>query len=383
MAFLSYTARLVTHLAVVVTLVNICRSLIKGWQEDMTKETTGDTLGGLTASLMPLINGFMASRVVHVAAELGIADLLTQGAQSTEVLARETGTDAPTLRRLLRALASLGVIDELEPGRFALNVLGEQLRTGVPGSVRNLALTFGSEQSWRSWGELRHSIMTGAPAMRHVFGMEPFEYLAAHPQQAARFNEAMAEITRQVARSVVAGYDFAPFRTIVDVGGGNGTLIVPILKAAPKLRGIIFDSPSGSAEASRQLEAHSLSERCEVIAGDFFSSVPRNADAYILKSIIHDWDDERSVTILRNCREAISAEGKLLLIERVMPARIDASGDHQPWTMLDMHMLVMLGGRERTKDEFQAVLAASKFNLKRTLSLPGVTGFSLIEAIPA
>jgi len=383
MAFLSYTARLVTHLAVVVTLVNICRSLIKGWQEDMTKETTGDTLGGLTASLMPLINGFMASRVVHVAAELGIADLLTQGAQSTEVLARETGTDAPTLRRLLRALASLGVIDELEPDRFALNVLGEQLRTGVPGSVRNLALTFGSEQSWRSWGELRHSIMTGAPAMRHVFGMEPFEYLAAHPQQAARFNEAMAEITRQVARSVVAGYDFAPFRTIVDVGGGNGTLIVPILKAAPKLRGIIFDSPSGSAEASRQLEAHSLSERCEVIAGDFFSSVPRNADAYILKSIIHDWDDERSVTILRNCREAISAEGKLLLIERVMPARIDASGDHQPWTMLDMHMLVMLGGRERTKDEFQAVLAASKFNLKRTLSLPGVTGFSLIEAIPA
>jgi O-methyltransferase domain/Dimerisation domain len=349
----------------------------------MTKETTGDTSGGLTASLMPLINGFMASRMVHVAAELGIADLLAQGAKSTEVLARETGTDAPMLRRLLRALASFGVIDELEPGRFALNVLGEQLRTGVPGSVRNLALTFGSEQSWRSWGELRHSIVTGAPAMRHVFGMEPFEYLAAHPQQAARFNEAMAEITRQVARSVVAGYDFAPFCTIVDVGGGNGTLIVPILQAAPKLRGIVFDSPSGSAEASRQLEAHGLSERCEVIAGDFFSSVPRDADAYILKSIIHDWDDDRSVTILRNCREAISADGKLLLIERVMPARIDASGDHQPWTMLDMHMLVMIGGRERTKDEFQALLAASKFNLKRTLSLPGATGFSLIEAIPA
>lgn len=129
-----------------------------------------------------------------------------------------------------------------------------------------------------------------------------------------------------------------------------------------------------------QLEAHSLLERCEVIAGDFFSSVPRNADAYILKNIIHNWDDERSVTILRNCREAISADGKLLLIERVMPTRIDA--DHQPWTMLDMHMLVMLGGRERTKDEFQALLAASKFKLKRTLSLPGATGFSLIEAIP-
>jgi hypothetical protein len=144
-----------------------------------------------------------------------------------------------------------------------------------------------------------------------------------------------------------------------------------------------LSSPSGSAEASRQLEADSLSERCEVIAGDFFSSVPRNADAYILKSIIHDWDDERSVTILRNCREAISADGKLLLIERVMLARIDAWGDHQRWTIPDMYMLVMLGGRERTDDEFQALLAASRFKLKRTLSLPGATEFSLIEAIPA
>jgi hypothetical protein len=349
----------------------------------MTKETTGDTPGGLTSSLMPLINGFMASRVVHVAAELGIVDLLAQGAKSTEVLARETGTDASALRRLLRALASLGVIDELDSGRFALNVVGEPLRTGVPESVRNLALTFGSERSWRVWGELRHSILTGEPAMRHAFGMDGFEYLAAHPQHAARFNEAMAEITRQVARSVVAGYDFAPFSTVVDVGGGNGTLIATILKAAPKLRGVVFDSPSGSAGASRELEVHGLSERCEVIAGDFFNSVPRDADAYILKNIIHNWDDERSVTILRNCREAIAGDGKLLLIERVMPARIDAGGDHQRWTMLDLHMLVMLGGRERTKDEYQALLAASKFKLKRTLSLPGATGFSVIEAIPA
>ena len=349
----------------------------------MTQGTTGEALGGLTARLMSLINGFMASRVVHVAAELGIADLLAQGAKSSEVLARETGTSAPSLHRLLRALASLGVIDELEPGRFALNALGAELRTGVPDSVRNLALMFGSERAWRSWSELRHSILTGAPAFRQVFGMDAFDYLTAHPQQAAVFNEAMAEITHQVARAVVAAYDFARFSTIVDVGGGNGTLIAAILNAAPKLRGTVFDSPSGSAEASRQLEASGLADRCEVVAGDFFRAVPRGADAYILKSIIHDWDDERSVTILRNCRQAISADGKLLLIERVMPAQIDASAGHQRWTMMDMHMLVMLGGRERTEAEFQALFAVASFKWKRALPLPGATGFSLIEAIPA
>ena len=247
----------------------------------------------------------------------------------------------------------------------------------------NLALTFGSERAWRSWGELRHSIQTGAPAFRQVFGMDAFDYLTAHPQQAAVFNEAMAETTRQVAKAVVAGHDFAPFSTIVDVGGGNGTLIAGILNTAPKLRGIVFDSPSGSAEASRQLEARGLAERCEVIAGDIFRSVPRGADAYILKSIIHVWDDERNVTILKNCREAISTDGSLLLIERVMPVRIDASAGHQRWTIADMHMLVMLGGRERTEDEFQALFAAANFKLRRTLLLPGATGFSLIEGIPA
>jgi orsellinic acid C2-O-methyltransferase len=344
---------------------------------------TGDALGGQTATLMPQINGFMASRVVHVAAELGVADLLAQGAKTSGTLARETGTHAPSIHRLLRALASLDVVDEVEPGRFALTALGAQLRTDVPDSVRNLALTHGSEWAWRSWGELRHSIRTGEPAMQHVFGMDAFDYLGAHPQEAAIFNEAMAEITRQVARAVVAAYDFARFRTIVDVGGGNGTLIGAILDAEPKLRGIVFDSPSGSAEAPRQLEAAGLADRCEVIAGDFFRSVPSGADAYILKSIIHDWGDERSLTILRNCREAISADGKLLLVERVMPARVEASASHQRWTMIDMHMLLMLGGRERTEPEFQALFAATGFKNLHALSLPGPTGFSLIEATPA
>lgn len=348
----------------------------------MTENTTSSGRGGLTAILMPLINGFMAARVVHVAAELGIADLLAAGARSTETLASETGANILALHQLLRALASLGVVDELEPGRFALNAMGEQLRTGVPGSVRNLALTLGSERAWRSWGELRHSVLTGTPAFRHVFGVDAFEYLESDPKQAALFNEAMAEVTRQVAKDVVTAYDFTAFSKVVDVGGGNGTLIATILDAAPKLRGIVFDSSSGSAEAPDQLRARGVLERCEVIAGDFFRSAPAGGDVYVLKSIIHDWDDERSATILENCRNAISATGKLLLIERVMPARIDASAGHQRWTMLDMHMLVMLGGRERTEEEFRSVLAAANFELKRILLLPGETGFSAIEAVP-
>ena len=348
----------------------------------MIEKTASSGRSGFNAMLMPLINGFMAARVVHVAAELGIADLLAAGAKSTETLAGEAGANVPALHRLLRALASLGVIDELEPGRFALNEMGEQLRSGVPDSVRNLALMFGSERVWRSWGELRHSILTGTPAFRHVFGVEAFEFLARDPKQAAVFNEAMAEITRQVAKDLVTAYDFASFSKIVDVGGGNGTLIATILDSAPKLRGILFDSSSGSAEASEQLRTRGVLERCEVIAGDFFHSVPKGGDAYILKNIIHDWDDERSATILKNCRNAISAGGKLLLVERVMPARIDASAGHQRWTMLDMHMLVMLGGRERTEEEFRSLLATVNFELRRTLLLQGATGYSVIEATP-
>ena len=349
----------------------------------MAQNTTRDAIAAPAPTLLPLISGFMASRTVHVAAELGIADLMAERPKTAEILARETGAQPRALNQLLRALASLGIVDEIEPGRFALTPLGAQLRTDVENSVRNLALMFGSERSWRAWGELGYSVRTGAPAMRHVFGMDGFQYLAEHPQQAAIFNAAMAEITRQVARDLVAAYDFAPFRTIVDIGGGNGTLLAAILTAAPKLRGILFDSPTGSAEAPARLAAAGLTDRCSVIAGDFFRSIPSGADAHILKSVIHDWDDEHSATILRNCRDAISADGRLFLVERLMPTRMEASAAHQRWTMLDMHMLVMLGGRERTEQEYRALFASAGFKWERASALPGSTGFSLIEAIPA
>lgn len=349
----------------------------------MSLATTSEVVDSSRPMLMPLIQGFMASRVIHIAAELGIADLLADGTKTAEVLAERTGTHAPSLHRLLRALASLALLEEVEPSQFALTALGDQLRTGAPDSLRNFALMFGGERSWRSWGDLLHSVRTGESATQHLYGMGSFEYLAAHPQQAAIFNEAMAEVTRQVADALVAAYDFSPFRVIVDVGGGNGTLIAAILVAAPNLRGIVFDLPTGNAEAARKLEVAGVADRCEVLAGDFFRSVPNGADGYILKSVIHDWDDEQSIAILKNCRNAISSNGKLLLVERVMPTRMEGSRSNQRMAMLDTHMLVMPGGRERTETEYRTLFAEARFKLTRVLRLPEAVGVSLIEALPA
>lgn len=346
--------------------------------------STRGVSGAPPSTLAPLIMGFMPARVVHVATQLGLADRLAGGPKKADVLASEIDAHAPSLHRLLRALASLGLVDEHEPGRFALTPLGEQLRTGIPGSQRNLALMVGGERAWRCWGELLHSVRTGESAMHRLYGMGDFELLATLPEEAAIFNEAMAEITREVASALVASYDFTPFREIVDVGGGNGTLIATILASAPSLRGAVFDLPTGNADALRQLAAAGVVERCQVIAGDFFQSVPSGADAYILKSIIHDWDDDRSIAILRNCRHAMAAAGKLLLIERIMPTRMEAVPSHQRMAMSDINMMALPGGGERTESEYRTLLAAGGFTLSRILPLKPVSAqgdTSLIEAI--
>ena len=349
----------------------------------MAQSTSAGMTGASQLALMPLITGFMTSRIIQVAAELGIADLLAKGPTTIEGLSARTQTHAPSLHRMLRALASFGLVDEIEPGRFALTLLGTQLCSNKAWSLRHLAMMYGSERAWRCWGDLLHCVRTGQSGMAHVYGVGSFEYLTAHPEAARVFNEAMAEITRQIARAVVAAYDFSRFSTIVDVGGGSGALITAILAASKALRGIVFDLPSGNAEAAHQLATAGVAERCTVITGDFFQSVPGNADAYILKSVIHDWDDERSITILKNCRKAITANGKLLLVERVMPQRMEASPTHQQMAMLDMNMLVMPGGRERTQAEYRSLFAAAGFELERILPLPQTVGVSLIEVIPA
>jgi hypothetical protein len=323
------------------------------------------------ASLWPLITGYMPARLVHVAAELGIADLLATGAKTADALAQEIDAAPAPLRRLLRALASIGLVEELEPGRFALTAAGSQLRSNVPGSMRNLALMFGGERAWRSWGELLHSVRTGESGTRRVYGLGTFEYLAANPGQAAIFNAAMAENTRRITELLVSTYDFSQFRNIVDVGGGDGTLMVSILAANADVRGTVFDLPSGVAQAPQKLSDAGIFERCEIIAGNFFRSVPEAADAYVLKYVIHDWDDEQSVAILSNCCKAMHGASKILLIERVMPERIEATPIHHRIAMADMNMLAMPGGQERTEQEYRNLFAAAGLSLERTTPLPG------------
>jgi hypothetical protein len=339
----------------------------------------GDSSGVSPVTLRELIMGYMPARVVHVAAHLGIADLLAGGPKTAVALARETDTNSVPLRRLLRALASMGVLENLESDRFGLTALGSQLRSNVPDTMRNFALMFGGERAWRSWGELLHSVKTGESGTRRVYGLGSFEYLAANPDQAIIFNEAMAENTRRVTQALVSAYDFAQFSKIIDVGGGNGALMAAILAANPRIRGVVFDLPGGCAEASQKLANAGVAAKCEVVAGDFFRSVPEGADAYILKHIIHDWDDEQSVAILMNCRKAMHQASKILLVERVMPEKMEATAANQRMTMVDINMLAMPGGQERTEKEYRHLFAKAGLSIARSLAIPGLD-VGLIEA---
>jgi hypothetical protein len=323
-----------------------------------------------------MLTGYWISQAIYVAAKLGIADLLQQGPKNADELAQVTGTHARSLYRLLRALASIGVFAEAEDGRFGLTPLGAYLQTGIPGSVRALTLNHG-ERLYRPWGELLHSVRTGESAFHHIFGMDVWQYATQNPEAAALFNVAMTELTTQVATAVVAGYDFSRFGTIVDVGGGHGTLLLSILEANPQLRGILFDLPHVTESAKKHIEAASLTGRCEVVAGDIFSSVPGGGDAYILKNIIHDWDDERALKILQNCNRAMADNGKLLLVEEVIPPGNALSFGK----LVDLNMLVMAGGGERTEAEYRALFAASGFQLTNVIPLPSPFGFSVIEGV--
>jgi hypothetical protein len=322
----------------------------------------------------------MPARVIHTAAHLEIPDLLADGPKTAEALAQATNTSAGPLLRLLRALTSLDLLEDLESDGFALTALGSQLRSNVPGSLRNFALMFGGERAWRSWGELLHCVETGESGTRHIYGMGSFEYLAANPDQAVIFNGAMAENTRRVAQAVVSAYDFSHFRKIIDVGGGNGALLGAIIAANPSSRGVVFDLPRGGAEAADRLADAGVGASCEVVTGDFFRSVPEGADAYILKFIIHDWGDEQSIAILKNCHKAMHQDSKMLLLERVMPEKMEPTSANQRMAMADMNMLAMPGGRERTGDEYRNLLAKAGLSITRILVIPGLE-IGVIEAV--
>ena len=342
-------------------------------------QCTGPSETPPSGAMLQLIAGFWVSRALYIAAKLGIADFLTEGPQESTALAAATGTHAPSLRRVLRALASVGVFAEDEQGRFALTPLGATLQTGVPGSLRAWATVQLGEDHYQAWGELLHSVQTGEIAFDHIFGLDVWQYRAQHPAHAQLFDAAMADMIGVFNAAVLASYPFATLGKVVDVGGGDGSLLVHLLQAHPQMQGILLDLPHVAAKAQQRITEAGLGGRCEIIAGDVFTAVPRGGDAYILSRVIHDWDDERSVAILTNCHHAMATQSKLLLIERVLPSRVAPSGMAQALVLSDLNMMVMNGGRERTEAEYQMLCAAA--GLRLTQIIPTPSPMSVIEVV--
>jgi hypothetical protein len=328
-----------------------------------------------------LLFGFFPTQVLHVAATLGLADLLVDGPRTTDDLAAATSTDAASLHRVLRALACFGVLDEVEPGTFAHGRYAAGLVTDSPASMRHLVLLFADDNVWRSWGELGEAVRTGEPAWDRIVGMSAFEHMAAHPEQRAMFNEAMSEGTRNAAAGIARMDGFERFASVIDVGGGDGTLLAAVLRAHPHLRGTVFDTADGLTGAADTLAATGLGARADTAAGDFFAAVPGGFDAYLIKSVIHDWNDAQATAILANIRAAMPDDGRVLLVEPIMPDAPAASRDVLMMVMSDLNMLVCTGGKERTEAEFRDLLAGAGLGTASITPVPGPTNFSVIEAV--
>jgi len=330
------------------------------------------------STLTRLISGAQVARMISVAAELGIADLLENGPRSCDELAGATRTHAPSLYRLLRALASLGVFAEVGEHRFALTPLAQPLRSQVPGSLRALALFQNDDWYWQVYRALPYSLRTGAPATEHLWGKGLFEYFAEHPEAARRFDAGMASRHAESNAALAAGFDFAGIGTLVDVGGGNGSLLAAVLGAHPAMRGVLFDLPRVVAGAHERLTAAGVAERCRVVGGDFFEAVPPGGDAYLLSNVLHDWDDEGAAALLRTIHRAMPSHGRLLVVnEQVIPP---GNAPH-PGKLGDITML-LIGGRERTEAEWRGLVEQSGFVLRRIVPLPSRTGAGVIEGAP-
>jgi len=325
-------------------------------------------LAGLP-DLYRLINGYQTTQAIHVVAALGVPDLLADGPRSAEELASETGTHAPSLHRVLRALASLGVLHEEGDGSFTLGELGQPLRSDHPRSAAGWAAFVGRPPNWGAWGALAHTVATGENAFRHVHGEDVWGHREARPEESAFFDRAMVSITHGGTDSVLEAFDFGRFRLIVDVAGGTGAFLAAILERYPEARGILFDQPHVVSGAV-------VPERVEVVSGSFFEAVPPGGDAYVLKAIIHDWEDEESVAILRACRDAIAPGGALLVVERLL----GEPNERPEAKFSDVNMMVAPGGRERTLEEYGALFEAAGFRLVG--ETPTSSGRSVIEAAP-
>jgi len=331
-----------------------------------------------TQALTAMVNGFWLTQMVHVAARLRIADALSSGPKRVEALADEAGVHAPSLHRLLRGLASRGVFAEVRPGEYELTPMADLLRADVPGSMRGLALYSGNplQHRYSAWGDLYRTVQTGEPAFQRIVGQSPFDYLADHPEQAREFDQAMAAYTTESVTAILTGFDFSSVGSVVDIGGGNGHLMAEILTRYPHLQGTVFDLPHIVEGARERLLSAGLDARGRCEGGNFFDAIPSGADLYLMKCILHDWSDEDALRILRVCRAALAPGQRLLLAEAVIPEGNDPSLGK----LMDLNMMVIHGGRERTESEFQQLLAAAGFELTRCTHTGA--GVDLVEARP-
>lgn len=325
--------------------------------------------------LQTLINSYQMSQMLHVAAKLKIADLLEDGPRTTTDLAASAGAHEDALYRLMRTLASSGIFTELEGRRFQLNAAAEYLRSDAQGSVRVLAEIVGEEWMWRPWGALLASVRTGTTAFNHVYGMGTFDWFAKHPDAGRLFDAGQAETTLASSKAVTDAFDFGNVRRVVDVGGGDGTLLASVLRANPSVRGVVFDLPS-VVEAAKIVFDPMLVARAELVGGDFFQAVPSGADLYLMKSILHDWNDSDCQRILVSTRQAMSRTARLVVVEDLV------CGPNQPCPakQRDINMLVRAGGRNRTEQEYRDVLTRGGFRTTRVI--PTASTLFLLEALP-
>lgn len=333
--------------------------------------------GEAPSHMLGLLNAFLTVQALHVVAALGIADLLANGPRTVDDLAAATGAHPPSLYRLLRMLTGAGVFSEAADGRFALTPLAGTLRSEGPDSVRDWALYVGAQETWEAWGRLRETVLTGEPGFVLAHGMPTYEYLARHPQLGDPFDRWMTRQSDLHNAAIVAAYDFSPFRAVADIGGGQGSTLAAIVRVNPSLRGILLDQPQVVAHHAPLVDAE-VTDRCEIVGGDMLHGVPGGADAYLIKRVLMIWDDEPAIRVLRHCAEALPKDGKVLVVEMVLPPGNDPS----PAKSFDLLMLLAnRGGRVRTEAQFRNLFAAAGLRLARVI--PTASPNSILEGVPA
>jgi hypothetical protein len=327
--------------------------------------------------LMQMITGHWAAQIVGTAARLGVSDQIAQGVTKSDDIARAVGASPDALYRLLRGGATLGLFREGPARSFGLTPLGEMLREDAPGALRHFAIAELDTAHWLPWGRLHEAVTSGRSQSEAALGMSPWAYYAAHPEDETHFASAMSNVSAMVAAQAAEALDLSGVRRIVDVGGSHGSLLAALLRKAPEARGVLFDQPQVVAGAEPALRAQGLADRVERVGGDFFASVPGGGDLYLLKHIIHDWDDTRSEQILATCRKAMGAASRLVIVEMWLPDEPQPSFA----SLMDLNMLVMLDGRERTRAEYEALLRKAGLHITRVTQLPPLA--AMFEASPA